>query len=235
MLFESHRLIIRRAVKKFKHPLFRKYANELEKGCVDEDWPQLMIGSLDLGITGVNHAYNPETKKGFAFFKNAKEKAGEYFHKAVEHYKQKNHSKAFEYLGRCSHMLGDVATPAHTQNLPHYVGYDDYEHFLENNIQKLKFKTGTVRQNVKSMRRKTLAKIVDEVAKFSFKLKYCEGHKFHTPILKVMGLVKREKKEKLHKMSHQLVPMTLAATLVLFQLFLIAVKKDKAEKLAGDI
>ncbi|MCL2569776.1 MAG: hypothetical protein FWE16_01040 [Firmicutes bacterium] len=88
------------------------------------DWPDLHETQPNIAGIGLNnrHFYNPNNRMNY--FRNtfdsginARTRARDYFDWAVERYNEGRHSQAFNYLGKASHFLTDLASAVHADQL----------------------------------------------------------------------------------------------------------------------
>lgn len=136
MLPETHRFIIKHALQ-FRKKYFKGYKKLIIQGCVNED--NVRFSLEDFQLFGFDHFYHPDLNTGYSrFVTNAKKKGLFLFDKAFELYKEKRYDEAFYALGRSSHYLQDVASPAHTKLIIHF-GEDDFEMYVDENIHRFRF------------------------------------------------------------------------------------------------
>lgn len=85
------------------------------------NWLALRTGSRDedFGDNPKTHFYNPGTGKGLSVFQSAKERAADWYGKAVKTYVNGG-STAFYELGHALHLLQDMAAPSHANAAPHF-------------------------------------------------------------------------------------------------------------------
>ena len=84
------------------------------------NWQALRTGTRDedFGDNPRSHFYNPATDKGMPIFQNAKERAVDWYKKAVKTYTNGG-STAFYELGHSLHLLQDMAAPSHANAASH--------------------------------------------------------------------------------------------------------------------
>ena len=82
--------------------------------------PAIRLGTHDedLGNNPLRHFYNPATGKGLPGFQNAKERAVDWYNKAVKTYTSGGNTAYYE-LGHALHLLQDMAAPSHANSYPH--------------------------------------------------------------------------------------------------------------------
>ncbi len=124
---ETHTRIIRKAIELLDNKEIEENKVEILNGAFKEDYWQ--FSKFAIGLPVLAHFYSPEKKRGFLFFRNAKNHGINLFKKAIRLYKENKKSKAFYYLGRAAHILADMATPAHTNLVSHFFKGDKFEQY----------------------------------------------------------------------------------------------------------
>lgn len=124
---ETHVRIVREAIGLLNENEIKRNARLIIYGSFNEDFYDIF--RFRFGFPAVTHFYNPNKGKGLWFFKSAKKKGTDYFQRAVRLYKKGSIEGAFRNLGRCAHLLADVATPSHTNIRTHYVRRDALEEY----------------------------------------------------------------------------------------------------------
>jgi len=96
---------------------------EIEKACgwldmVERDEEGRAPGKLEWGYS---HFFDPVARQGIddERFVNALQEYEEYWARALEHARMRNHVAAAKFLGYCCHLLQDMAVPAHTHCVMH--------------------------------------------------------------------------------------------------------------------
>ena len=117
---ETHAYIVRKAISLAGIPEIKENADLIVQGCIREDFRNVLGIDLRLGV--LTHFYCPIKNKGLWFFKSAKKRGIDLYYKAAKLHISGETEKAYETLGRCTHLLADMAVPAHTQLIKHYCG-----------------------------------------------------------------------------------------------------------------
>ena len=219
MLPETHSFIVRESLN-LTGKKFKGYEKHIEKGSVEED--NVSFNYDYFQIYGLDHFYHPIKKKGyFSFFGNAKQKGLSYFNKSVKLYKE-DKEKSFIFLGKALHMLADIASPSHTKLEFHLV--DIFEHYINNNIPKFKFKFKS-----KIMPRISSEHCFDRLARISYRVKYKK--KFLLDTLHLLGIkIDKHRHQQLHKISNRLLSNTIIYSAILLSIFHQKTRKKRAKE-----
>ena len=205
MLPETHKFIIQHALD-FKKRRFRKYRHLIEAGCANED--NLRFSLEDFQLFGFDHFYHPDLKSGYSRFAgNAKKKGLFLFNKSLKLYKEGKFEQAFLTLGRSTHYLMDLASPAHTKLIFHLID-DDFENYTDNHIHKFSFK---IRSRL--IRPFTPKSCFQGLARKSQRTSYKKKNN-------MISIFFRQKPDKnLDKMSRELVKLSIIYTIALLNAF----------------
>jgi hypothetical protein len=219
MLPKTHLFIAKEALK-LAGKKFKGYEKYIEQGCYNED--NIRLGS-DYHIYGTDHFYHPFKKQGyFRFSGNAKEKGLHYFSKAVNLYNKNDQKTAFIFLGRCLHMLADMASPSHTKLEFHFV--DIFEHYIDNLAL-------TFRINIRSRITPKISAehCFDKLAKISYRVQFKKS--FFRDMLYMLGIKKLGKKthKKLHRTSNKLLFNTIIYSAAILLLFFRKTRKARVK------
>ncbi|MBR9691818.1 hypothetical protein GOV06_03440 [Candidatus Woesearchaeota archaeon] len=214
MFLETHRLIIRHALQ-FRRKHFKGFEQEIEKACVNEDYPNVSLDSKDISLFGLDHFYNPHQKIGYSkYVLDAKTKGIYLFKKALQYYKQGNTKLAFYTLGRSTHYLQDIASPSHTKLSFHFTE-DDFERYVDENIHRFKF-----RIRAKFVPPSKPDECFEKLARKSYRVEY----KKQNYMIGLFWNIFRRKKQpdpekKLNKMSKKLIKASIIYTIALLNAF----------------
>lgn len=126
MQLQTHALLIRAAIGASGVAWLRAHADAIEAGCADEDvW---LLGPLRLRAPGLSHTYRPGRARGELGAPSALSRMLCYLERAHS----APDSNAARWLGRACHLLGDMAVPARTRGVWHWLG-DPLETWCERN------------------------------------------------------------------------------------------------------
>lgn len=115
----SHALLVEHAA--FSHGLPAELVDYLSQGAYDEDHCSVSLyPPCSFGIPNGHHSWDPDTNLFWdepaiwGDFGPGLAHTGMLFGRALEAHKSGNTKAAYLWLGRALHMIGDIATPAHT-------------------------------------------------------------------------------------------------------------------------
>ncbi|MBI4686041.1 MAG: hypothetical protein HY755_12730 [Nitrospirae bacterium] len=85
----------------------------------------------------MHHFYNPISGKGLPYFKNARERADDFYKGAVNSYCTSDKQKGWEKLGHALHLLQDMGSPSHVGDATHafqqFFPTWGFENYVSNN------------------------------------------------------------------------------------------------------
>lgn len=101
------------------------FKDTIRNADMNEDRPQ---------VNGALHFYDPTTGEGYlGIFPNARDRANDFFNSGIDAYcNSNNRTVAWDKLGHALHLLQDMTTPAHTNDISHIEG-DSFEDYVYRN------------------------------------------------------------------------------------------------------
>ncbi len=114
---DVHARIVDEAIRLLGNSELEQGKERIVYGCRHEDYFTVFGRKFYTRVR--THFYSHKHGRGLFFFRDAMSKGQLYFRKAIKLYAKGRKHKSFEYLGRCAHLLEDMAVPAHSNLIPH--------------------------------------------------------------------------------------------------------------------
>jgi hypothetical protein len=144
---------------------------------------------------------------------SAKGKAPWLFRRALAAAQRGQLAAAFVQLGRCSHLLTDMACPVHVHRVAHFT--DPYEWYVEGNRQALAAEPLRPLPPAESV-----AALIEGLAGHTQQFAADGTNSLHGRLLKWLGLRRSLGRAEVAAQARQLIPLAISYNAALYQLFL---------------
>jgi hypothetical protein len=135
------------------------------------------------------------------------------FRKALAEAKAGRAASAFVQLGRCAHLLTDMACPVHVHRVAHLT--DPYEQYVEDNRAKLSAEPVPAPPKAGSV-----VELIEGLAGFTARYAADGTSSLHGRVLERLGLRKALTRDEVGAQARAIIPMAASYNAALFGLFL---------------
>lgn len=215
MLYKGLQTVICAAVQQANQPLLSRYAAALIFGAIREDVMYLRSRKKIWEHLSFTHFSGRFLPGGFIPFviPSAASCAQFYFNRACKLAAQQKLAAAMVQLGRASHLLIDMACPAHAHRVAHW--NDGYEWYIEAHGDSLRTLTAAIPTNYQSA-----AAIVEGLAGFTRQFR-ADGTHHHLGFwLKKLGWRHGLSKAEISQQAEQIIPVASAHLAAMYLLFI---------------
>lgn len=215
MLYKGLQTVICAAVRQADKPLFTRYADALIMGAVREDVTYLRSRKRIWEHLSLTHFSGRFLPGGFIpfFTPSAAHCAQIYFDRACKLAAQQKIAAAMVQLGQASHLLIDMACPAHAHRVAHW--RDSYEWYIEVHGDSL----GALRAAM-PMDYQSAAAIVEGLARFTRQFPADGTHHHLGRWLKARGWRRSHTRVEIAQQAEQIIPVASAHLAAMYLLFL---------------
>jgi hypothetical protein len=207
-------LVIDLAAARLARPVVDRYRRAILLGALREDYVYLpLVGPVE--SLSLEHFYGPGLPGGFFPFltPGTRTKAPYLFRKAVGEAREGRIASAFVQLGRCSHLLTDMACPVHVHRVAHFT--DPFEWYVEGNRAALSSVEVPAPPAAASV-----VELIEGLACFTAQFAADGTNSLHGRVFKRLGLRRALKRDEVGAQARALVPMAASYNAALFALFL---------------
>jgi len=216
-------LVVDLAAKKLDRPLITRYRRAILLGALREDyWYLAGLGSVVESLS-LTHFYGPGLPGGFFPFltPGTRTKAPWLYRKALAEAREGRITAAFVQLGRCSHLLTDMACPVHVHRVAHFT--DPYEWYVEGNTRSL------AREPLPpSPEAASVVELIEGLARHTQQFPADGTNSLHGRALKRIGLRRALKTDEVAAQARAIIPVAASYNAALFGLFLRETGLDEA-------
>lgn len=191
-----------------------RYRRAILLGALREDYVYLpLVGPVE--SLSLEHFYGPGLPGGFFPFltPGTRTKAPWLFQRALREAKAGRVTAAFVQLGRCSHLLTDMACPVHVHRVAHLT--DPYEWYVEGNRETLAAEPIPAPPEAGSV-----VELIEGLAGFTSRFAADGTNSLHGRLLKRLGLRRSLTRDDVAVQARAIIPMAASYNAALFRLFL---------------
>jgi hypothetical protein len=208
-------LVIEMAAAKLESPLITRYRQAILLGAIREDyWYLRGLGAVVESLS-LEHFYGPGLPGGFIPFltPSARGTAARLYQKALREVQARRVTSAFVQLGRCAHLLIDMACPVHVRRVAHL--NDPYEWYIEGNRVALSRKSVPEPPQLS-----TVHELFDGLSRHTAQFAVDGTSSLHGRWLKQLGLRRSLSKKEVAAQAHAIIPVAASYNAALFTSFL---------------
>jgi hypothetical protein len=208
-------LVVDLAAAALAHPVVDRYRRAILLGALREDYVYLpLVGPVE--SLSLEHFYGPGLPGGFFPFltPGTRTKAPYLFRKALGEAKEGRITSAFVQLGRCSHLLTDMACPVHVHRVAHLT--DPYEWYVEGNCASLSKAEVPAPPAAASV-----VELIEGLAGFTAQFAADGTNSLHGRLLERLGLRRSLTRDEVAAQARAIIPMAASYNAALFGLFLV--------------
>lgn len=207
-------MVIDMAAAELGSPLVDRYRRAILLGAIREDyWYLPFLGPVE--SLSIEHFYGPGMPGGFFPFltPGTRTVAPMLFEKALAEARAGRVTSAFVQLGRCSHLLTDMACPVHVHRVAHL--NDPYEWYVEGNRDTLSAEPVPPRPEAASVQA-----LIEGLSGFTQQFAADGTSSVHGRWMKQLGLRRSLTRDVVAAQARAIIPMAASYNAALFALFL---------------
>ena len=207
-------MVIDMAAAHLGSPLVDRYRRAILLGALREDyWYLPLVGPVE--SLSIEHFYGPGLPGGFVPFltPGTRTAAPMLFERALAEARAGRVTSAFVQLGRCSHLLTDMACPVHVHRVAHLS--DPYEWYVEANGASL-----SAEPVPPSPPGASVVELIEGLARFTQQFAADGTNSLHGRLMKRLGLRRSLTRDVVAAQARAIIPMAASYNAALFALFL---------------
>jgi hypothetical protein len=207
-------MVIDMAAAELGSPLVDRYRRAILLGAIREDyWYLPLVGPVE--SLSLEHFYGPGLPGGFIPFltPGTRAVAPHLFEKGLAEARAGRVTSAFVQLGRCSHLLTDMACPVHVHRVAHFT--DPYEWYVEANRDALSTEPVPPRPQAASV-----VELIEGLAGFTQQFAADGTNSLHGRLMKKIGWRRSLGRDVVAGQARAIIPMAASYNAALFALFL---------------